>query len=188
MLFKVIEEHDLLHLIICFSRTMKCLIPTFYLSLIFHYASCCLPETKPEYCNMVQSDPHQMERILDGNRWELQMSDVTEFCNSDSIGDGSNHLCESIQELTPIMSTSLAGNLTEFCNPESQILRRQFRGRQAPLEISIQPNIAIGRQGRTLQHLCPLIGGRRRRSVDERQGRTLGEICKVKNTLQCNIL
>ena len=135
---------------------MTRLIPTLYLSLIFHYAFCCLPETKPEYCNMVEN--HQMERIIDGNPWELEMSDMIEFCNSDSIGDDSNNrLCENLQELTPIMSTSLAGNLTEFCNPDSQILRRQFRGRQAPLVLSIQPNIRIERQGRhALGHLSGL--------------------------------
>ena len=71
-----------------------------------------------------------------GNHFQAQ--DLTEFCNSDSVGDRSNGLCENIQELTPHLSTSLAGNLTEFCNPDSQL---QFRGRPGRiLTVEIQPN------------------------------------------------
>jgi len=144
----MIDEHNQ-SLFYCFvsQETMTRLIATLYFSLIFHHAFRCLPETKLEYCNMVQSDPHQILRIIPaGNRFRLQMSDMTEFCNSDSIGDGSNRLCENIQELTPLMSTSLAGNLMEFCNQDSQISQRQFHRRQE-LVLSIQPNITIERQG-----------------------------------------
>ena len=75
-----------------------------------------------------------------GNNFQAQ--DLTEFCNSDSVGDHSNGLCENIQELTPHLSTSLAGNLTEFCNPDSQL---QFRGRPGRiLTVEIQRNAAEG--------------------------------------------
>ena len=66
--------------------------------------------------------------------------DLIEFCSYSSVRDASNNgLCEHIQELTPHMSTFLARNLTEFCNTESQISRRQFNGRQ------VQPNIEMDR-------------------------------------------
>ena len=125
---------------------MACLTQTVLFSLIFNHAFCCLtlPETKPELCsNLLQSNTQQMQRMQNavptGNHFRMQ--DLTEFCNSDSVGDRSNGLCENIQELTPHMPASLAENLTYFCNPDSQ---RQFRGRPAQiLTVEIQPNMNI---------------------------------------------
>ena len=55
-----------------------------------------------------------MERIFPAGS-PFTMRNMTEFCNFDSVRDGGqNSLCENIQELIPVISTSLAGNLTEF--------------------------------------------------------------------------
>ena len=124
---------------------MTHLIQTIFFILIFHHAFCCLslPETKPELCSNLQSNPQQMQRmsVSTGNHFRAQ--DLTEFCNSDSVGDRSNGLCQNIQELTPHLPTSLAGNLTEFCNPDSQLRRRPVR----ILTVEIQPNTAMERNG-----------------------------------------
>ena len=119
---------------------MTRLIQTVFFVLIFHHAFCCLslPETKPELCSNLLSNPQQMQRMSASTGDHFRTQDLTEFCNSDSVGDRSNGLCENIQELTPHLSTSLAGNLTEFCNPDSQL---QFRGRPGRiLTVEIQPN------------------------------------------------
>ena len=94
---------------------MTHLILAVYLTLILHPAYGCLPATKQDYCNIIRSDPHQVERIVPALRitgLRYNISDMTEFCNSDFVGDGHNGLCEDIQVLTTLMATSLAANLT----------------------------------------------------------------------------
>ena len=130
------------------------------ISLILHRAYGCLPDTKQDYCNIVRSDPHQLERIIPSLRitgLRFNMTDMIEFCNSDSVGNGQNGLCENIQELTPLLPTSLASNLTQFCNPDSQISRRYFNGRQVQV-VSIQPNMGMESRGvHTIWHVCTIL-------------------------------
>ena len=99
---------------------MTRLIQAVFLALIFQHAFCCFSQmqTKPELCSNLQSNPQQMERMLVGN---VRMQDLREFCNSDSVRDPSNGICERLPELAPQLPASLAGNLTEFCNPAPQI-------------------------------------------------------------------
>ena len=140
---------------------MTRLILAVYLTLILHPAYGCLPATKQDYCNIIRSDPHQVERIVPALRITVlryNISDMTEFCNSDFVGDGHNGLCEDIQVLTPLMPTSLAGNLTQFCNPESQISKSKFDRRQAQFIMSTQPNISMESRGvHTIWHVCTIL-------------------------------
>ena len=129
---------------------------TVSLSLLFHHAFCCfslesLPENKPELC-MSLVDYSQQHTFPADNGFREE--DLIEFCSYSSVRDASNNgLCEHIQELTPHMSTFLARNLTEFCNTESQISRRQFNGRQ------VQPNMEMDSEG-DLNRRFNLVGGR----------------------------
>ena len=114
-----------------------------FLSLIFHHVFCCLspePQTKSELCTRLQSIPQNSFPVGNG----FNMRDLEEFCDSNSVGDGRNGLCEHIHELTPQLPTFLAGNLTEFCNQDPKVLRRRFSGRPGGVEI-FQPNIIMDR-------------------------------------------
>ena len=117
---------------------MTRLIPTVYLFFVLHHAYGCLPDTKQEYCNIVRSEPYQIERIIPADS-PFTMRNMTEFCNFDSVRDGGqNSLCENIQELIPVIPTPLAGNLTEFCSTGSQISRRKTGRQTRVVSIAIE--------------------------------------------------
>ena len=89
---------------------------------LFHQAYCCFskvfPQTKEGICAELPS-------ILERYPQEPIIRNIGEFCESDSVGEFStNHLCQDLQHL-PYISSAVANDLTEFCNPDSPILSRE---------------------------------------------------------------
>ena len=126
---------------------MTRLIQAVFLALIFQHAFCCFSQiqTKPELCNNLQSNP-QNSVLADANGFSME--DLITFCHSDSMGDGRNGLCEQLNQLTPHLSTSLANNLTEFCNP-------QFRGMNQNPRMEIQINARANARWPSCPPYCP---------------------------------
>ena len=100
--------------------------------LIFDQAYGCfpLPQSKEQLCAELQmTNWNRTEGFPNG---AITVRNLTEFCESDSVGDASNNgLCENVQTAiqSPYIPSELANNLTEFCNPDSNILRNEFRQR-----------------------------------------------------------
>ena len=94
----------------------------FFPFLISNQAYGCfpLPQSKEQLCAEVQmTNWNRTEGFPNG---AITIRNLTEFCESDSVGDASiNGLCENIQTaiVSPYISNELANNLTEFCNPVS---------------------------------------------------------------------
>ena len=93
---------------------------------LFHQAYCCFskaffPQTKEGICSEL---PYILERFYK----EPIIRHIGEFCESDSVGHFStNYLCQDLQYFTslPYVSSAVANDLTEFCNPDSPILSRE---------------------------------------------------------------
>ena len=109
---------------------MKLLILTIIPSLLFGQAYCCfsfnaLPKTKEGICA-------ELPPIIERFPQEPIIRNLVEFCESDAVGPFStNYLCQDLQPLIsmPSMSSAVANDLTEFCNPDSPILRNELRQR-----------------------------------------------------------
>ena len=105
---------------------MKLLILTIIPSLLFGQAYCCfsfnaLPKTKEGICA-------ELPPILERYPQVPIIRNIGEFCESDSVGEiSTNHLCQDLQHFTtlPYVSSAVANDLTEFCNPDSPILSRE---------------------------------------------------------------
>ena len=98
---------------------MTSLTSTLFLSLIFHQVLCCMPPnsspTKENFCaNLATSN---MDFSIAKN--------LTEFCQSGSVGETGNSLCEMDINDGFIQNTGLANEVAEFCNPGSPILRNR---------------------------------------------------------------
>ena len=89
-----------------------------------------LPQSKEHLCAELQmTNWNRTEGFPNGG---ITVRNLTEFCESNSFGDASNNgLCENVQTAieSPYIPSELANNLTEFCNPDSNILRNEFRQR-----------------------------------------------------------
>ena len=92
---------------------------------LFQQAYCCFskpfPQTKEGICAELPS-------ILERYPETPIIRNIGEFCVSDSVGHFStNHLCQDLQHFTslPDVSSALANDLTDFCNPDSPILSRE---------------------------------------------------------------
>ena len=125
---------------------------TLCLSLFFHQAFCCpfFPfqtkkiflgpnsfQTKENFCADLDASA-----VLD----ELGASitrNLTEFCQSDSVGDAGNSLCALDGHRWIDSMEGLENKVAEFCNPGSPILRNEFRQRgQNDQEINIRVGIS----------------------------------------------
>ena len=96
---------------------------------LFHQAYCCFskafPQTKEGICAEL---PHILERYPQAPITGPIIRSIGEFCESDSVGEYStNYLCQDLEHFTsfPYLSSALANDLTEFCNPDSPILSRE---------------------------------------------------------------
>ena len=89
-----------------------------------------LPQSKEHLCaEMQMTNWNRTEGFPNGG---ITVRNLTEFCESNSFGDASNNgLCGNVQTAlaSPYIPSELANNLTEFCNPDSNILRNEFRQR-----------------------------------------------------------
>ena len=92
---------------------------------LFHQAYCCFskafPQTKEGICA-------ELPPILEKYPQAPIIRNLVEFCESDSVGHFStNYLCQDLQHFTslPYISSAVANDVTEFCNPDSPILSRE---------------------------------------------------------------
>ena len=119
------------------------------LSLFFHQAFCCILfpfqegkrnflgpnsfQTKENFCADLDAPAVLNELGASITR------NLTEFCQSDSVGEAGNILCAMDGQFVQ----GLENKVAEFCNPGSPILRNEFRQRgQNDQEINFRVGIS----------------------------------------------